>query len=296
MQKLIIMLAALVLIGSQIACCTISLPNVQVSPSTIEVGEIQDKQESIPLEEAESATVEMIFGAGELELKAGEADQLFSGRFRYNVEEWEPKVTFENGELTIEQTGEVSNWGWPTGNAHNEWELKFSPQAPLEFNLDIGAGEGELDFSGLQITDMDLDIGAGDFNINFEEPNEAQMGRLLLKAGASKLRVNGIGNAGPELARIDGGVGDITLDFTGDWPRSARIEVTAGVGALTLRLPDDVGVQVEIEEGLSNVSASDLRRSGDAYVNDVYGEAEIELDIAIKAGVGQVSLIEVSND
>ena len=69
-----------------------------------------------------------------------------------------------------------------------------------------------------------------------------------------------------------------------------------GVGSVTLRLPDDVGVRVDVEGGLSNVSASGLRRSGDAYVNGALGESDIELRVEIKTGVGQVSLIEVTGD
>jgi len=297
MKHLAIILAALLLMGSQLACCCpFTIPDIGINTPTFETGELQDKQESIPLGEAESATVELFFGAGELSVKAGEPDQLFSGHFRYNVEEWEPKVAYRNGTLTIEQGSNEGNWGWPTGNVRNEWELGFSPEIPLEMNLEIGAGEGDLDFTGLQLAELNLDIGAGDFEVRFDEPNEAEMSHFSLDVGASKLEVTGLGNAGPEQAEIAGGVGDITLDFTGDWSHSASIEVSTGVGALTLRLPDDVGVRVEVEGGISNVDVSGLRRSGDAYVNDAYGEAEIELDISVTAGIGQVSLIEVSND
>jgi hypothetical protein len=297
MKHLAIILAALLLMGSQLACCCpFTIPDIDINTPTFETGELQDKQESIPLEEAESATVELFFGAGELSVKAGEPDQLFSGHFRYNVEEWEPKVAYRNGTLTIEQGSNKGNWGWPTGNVRNKWELEFSPEIPLKMNLEIGAGEGDLDFTGLQLAELNLDIGAGDFEVRFDKPNEAEMSRFSLDVGASKLEVTGLGNAGPEQAEIAGGVGDITLDFTGAWSHSASIEVSTGVGALTLRLPDDVGVRVEVESGLSNVDVSGLRRSGDAYVNDAYGEAEIELDISVTTGIGQVSLIEVSND
>ncbi len=291
-----ILLAALLLAGSQLACCNITLPDIQINAPTFEVGEMQEKQESIPLEEAESATVELLFGAGKLKVKAGASDQLFSGHFRYNVEEWEPEVTYGDSVLTIEQGSAEGDWGWPTGNVRNEWELEFSPEILLEMNLQIGAGEGDLDFTGLRLAELDLDAGAGDLKMRFDEPNESVMSRLSLDAGASKLEVVGIGNASPERVQIQGGVGDITLDFTGTWSHSADVEVTAGIGALTLRLPDDVGVRVEVEGGLSSVDVSGLHRSGDAYVNDAYGEADIELDISVTTGIGQVSLIEVSND
>jgi len=298
MKHITIILAGLVLTGSTIACCTIpQMPDLEINVPTVEVGEIQDKRETIPLAGAESATVEVLFGAGELEIEAGPSDQLFSGHFRYNVERWEPEVTYEGGVLTIEQGGAKEDWGIPTGDIQgirNEWELEFSPEIPLKMDLDLGAGAGKLDFTGLQLTSLALDMGAGDFDVRFGEPNRVEMSNFTLNTGASKLEVIGIGNAGPEQVKVQGGVGDIVLDFTGDWPRSADVQVTTGVGSVTLQLPDDVGVQVEVD-GLSSVDVSGLRRSGDAYVNDAFGETEIELRIQLTTGLGSVHLIEVSN-
>jgi len=303
MKQITLILAGLLLLGSQIACCTIPVPQIpdidievpDIKVPTIQVGEMRDETKEIPLSGAESATIEIVFGAGELEIEAGPSDRLFSGYFRYNVERWAPQVTHENGVLTIEQGGIKEDWGIPTGNTRNEWKLEFSPEIPLEMNLKIGAGGGELDFTGLQLGALDMDLGAGDFKVRFGEPNRTRMSRLTLNTGASKLEVTGIGHAGPEQMNVQGGVGDITLDFTGTWPNSADVQVTAGVGSLTLRLPDNVGVRVETESGLTAVETSGLRREGDAYVNDAFGETETELRIQVTTGIGNLRLIEVSN-
>ena len=298
MKYMLVVLAALCLVGSQLACCQITLPrmpDVEINVPTVQVGEMQDEQQTIPLAGAAAATVKVSFGAGRLETKAGTSDQLLSAHFRYNVERWKPEVNFEDGVLTIEQGGTRTEWGIPTGNTRNEWELEFTPEIPLTMDFEIGAGDGELDFSGLQLAELDVKLGAGDFEVHFDEPNEAEMSRLTLDAGASKLEVAGLGYAGPERIKVQGGVGDITLDLTGTWPRSSQVDVTAGVGALTLRLPDDVGVQVEVEGGLTSVEAPDLHRSGNTYVNDAFGKTEIELRIHVTAGVGSVRLVQVSN-
>jgi hypothetical protein len=272
----------------------VEIPDVDVP--TIEAGEMQEKQEVIPLSEDEPVQVRVVFGAGELELEAGSPDQLFSGSFRYNVERWEPEVSYEDGALTVEQGGTEENWGIPTGNVKNEWDVAFSSAVPLEMDFKIGAGDGSLDFTGLQLNALDADLGAGDFNMHFGEPNEGQMSRLMLNTGASKLEVTGIGNAGPEWVKVQGGVGEIKLDFTGAWPQSADVEITSGLGSVTLRLPDDVGVQVETEGGLADVDVSGLRRAGDAYVNDAFGDAETELRIHVTTGIGSLRLVEVSNE
>jgi predicted membrane protein len=92
--------------------------------------------------------------------------------------------------------------------------------------------------------------------------------------------------------RLQGGVGDISVDLTGNWSRSAEITIRAGAGALTLRLPDDVGVEVETRGGLANIEAYGLRQMGSTYTNDAFGETEIELVINVVTGIGNVRLIE----
>jgi len=293
MKRITIALAALLLMGNTLACCCLFPTNIQVNTGpTLEVGELQEKEESIPLEGAESVAVDILFGAGEMEISAGDPDQLFSGRFLYNVEKWEPEVTYSDGRLVIQQGNGDESWGWSDdeGTARNEWELAFSPEVPLEMDIKTGAGQGELDLTDLQIEKLDIDLGAGDFSVAFNAPNQAEMSRFTLDVGAASLEIAGIGNASPQDMVVQGGAGEITLDLTGDWANSADIEVTSGVGRLALRLPDDVGVRVEVEGGLTNVKTSGLRSTGGAYVNDAYGEAEIELNIEVTTGIGQVDL------
>lgn len=297
MNKITIIPMALLLLGGTLACgFTVEAPDIDIRVPTVEVGEMQDERRSIPLAGAESATVEILFGAGDLEIEAGTSDDLFSGHFRYNVERWEPQVTYDDNVLAIKQGGYEEDWGIPTGMTRNEWDLEFSPEIPLEMDITLGAGEGSLDFTGLQLATLDMDMGAGDFTLRFDEPNEIEMDQLTLDTGASKLEVRHIGNAGPKQVTLQGGVGDIALDFTGAWDRSAEVRITTGVGSLTLRLPDDVGVRVETEGGLSHVEASGLKREGNLYVNDAFGETEPELRVYITTGVGSVRLIGVSND
>jgi predicted membrane protein len=170
--------------------------------------------------------------------------------------------------------------------------LEFSPQVPLDVNIRAGAGEGELDFTDLMIPELDVDVGAGDFVLRFDASNPVPMDHLTLDAGASKIEIIGAGNASPETMRVQGGVGDISIDLTGAWSRSAEITIRAGAGALALRLPADVGVEVETKGGLANVEAFGLRQMGGTYTNDAFGEAETELTISVLTGVGNVRLVE----
>lgn len=293
MDKSMIVLSAFLLLVSSLACTiTPQIPDININVPTIEVGEIQEERHTIPLVGDQPADVDIIFGAGRLQLEAGVADKLLSGLFQYNVDRWAPEITQEGPDLTIRQGGDQEKWGVPSGNVRNRWELELSPQVPLALNIRAGAGEGELDFTDLMVSELDVDLGAGDLVLRFDEPNLVPMDHLTLDAGASRIELLGVGNASPEMMRLQGGVGDISVDLTGAWSRSTEIIVRAGAGAVTLHLPKDLGVEVKTKAGLTNVEVYGLRQMGSTYTNDAFGETEIELLIDVTSGIGNLRLIE----
>lgn len=287
-----ILLAASALLISSLAC-TIApwIPDLGIRVPTIEAGEEREERHTFPLAPGESASIDLAFGAGRLQLEAGAPENLLSGYFLYNVAQWTPQIAHEGNHLAIRQGGDEGRWGVPSGTVRNRWELQVSPQVPLHLDLRAGAAEGQLDFTGLQVASLDVNIGTGSFTVRFDEPNRSAMDRMTLDAGASRIEMVGVGNASPGELRVQGGVGDISVDLTGDWAQSADIEVRAGAGALTLRLPEHLGVVVEVRKGLANVDAYGLRQMGGTYTNDRFGETEIGLDIDIIAGVGNVRLV-----
>jgi hypothetical protein len=86
-------------------------------------------------------------------------------------------------------------------------------------------------------------------------------------------------------------VGDLEINLAAaDWTQNLNGSIAGGVGSTTLTLPSDVGVRVEVEQGLGSVNASGFSQDGDTYTNDAYGQSEISLDLRIESGVGEVTL------
>lgn len=291
LKLLFVLFAVLAPVLSSLACVIPErLSDLDIRVPTIDVVDEQEERHSFPLAGSEPAEVDIAFGAGVLELEAGAPDDLLSGTFRYNVAQWAPEFQHEGSRLTIRQGGDEGRWGVPSGRVRNRWHLALSPQVPLHLNLRAGAGEGELDFTHLQVASLDVNVGAGSFAVRFGEPNRGVMEHLNLDTGASRITLDGVGNASPDTMRLQGGVGEMSVDLTGAWARSAEVQVRAGAGALSVRLPENVGVEVEVRKGVANVEAYGLRQMGSTYTNDRFGETEIELSIDIVAGVGSVRL------
>jgi hypothetical protein len=288
-------LAAIVVIASAHSCCRVSFLGLDVEVPGDLVGETREDREAIPLGTAQEVAVELGFGAGELAIRPGAAEDLLRGRFLYNVADWAPEITYEEDLLVVEQGRSVAGWSMLTGAARNEWELEFSPAALLDMAVAVGAGDADLDLTGLQLQRLDLDFGAGDFSVRFGSPNGATLSRFDLQAGASDTDVTGIGNASPREMLVQGGVGKMELDFRGEWTASADVTVSAGVGAITILLPQDVAVRLDVEGGLSNVSASGLDVDGGVYVNEAYGGVDRQLSVHVTTGVGSVQLVVLAD-
>jgi predicted membrane protein len=90
--------------------------------------------------------------------------------------------------------------------------------------------------------------------------------------------------------KLQMGAGKTTVDFTGDYARSFDASIQGGVGEATVMLPSGVGVKAKAQGGLGKINAEGLKRVGNSYVNDAYGESDVTLKVNVQGGVGQINL------
>jgi len=234
-----------------------------------QVGSLETVTETIELGEADTLRADIRMGVGEIEI-AGGSDELMEAEFNFNVDELEPQFAYDvsgsKGELTIEHedTNDI-----PVGDyddVRSEWILQFNNDVPINMNLTLGASKSWLDFQDMALTNLNIEMGAGDAEIWL---------------GDNDLR---------ELD-IEMGAGELTIDMTGNWEQDLSAEITAGVGHLTVYLPRDVGVVIEVEMGVASLETSGLDQDGSKYSNDVYGDSDVTLRLEIQGGVGRIELI-----
>jgi hypothetical protein len=161
----------------------------------------------------------------------------------------------------------------------SEWKPKVS--------YDVSGEKGELVVK--QGSGEDVRLGADarnewDISLNDEVPTDlvVQMG-----AGESDLDLDSLTLTGVDLQM---GAGKTTVDLTGDYAKSFDASIQGGVGEATVLLPSEVGVKAKAEGGLGKINAEGLKRVGDSYVNDAYGESDVNLSVDVQGGIGQINL------
>ena len=260
----------------------------------VEREELRREEHSIPLSDIESVEVRLRFGAGRLEVSAG-AEELFSGEFAYNLERLRPEIEYTEskgrGKLSIRQKAKGFLWPFQP-KVRNEWTLRFSGRVPLRLDVDAGACEGDFDLGGLRLTGLRIGAGASKLRIEFDRANPERLRRIDINAGAADLTLEGLGNANFEELKFGGGAGNFTLDFGGQWRRSAEVDVDVGVCSITIRVPKELGTKVMVGKSpISSVTLEGFHRSDRGYVNESYGQSEHELIIDLDMGVGSLTLI-----
>jgi hypothetical protein len=177
-----------------------------------------------------------------------------------------------------------------TGGADQLMEGEFSYNVAdwkPKVNYDVSGDTGELMVKQGSAEGAGLSGDArNEWNIslNDEVPTDlvVQMG-----AGESDLDLDSLTLTGVDLQM---GAGKTTVDLTGDYAQSFDASIEGGVGEATVLLPSEVGVKAKAEGGLGKINAEGLKRVGDSYVNDAYGESDTNLNVEVRGGVGQINL------
>ena len=177
-----------------------------------------------------------------------------------------------------------------TGGADQLMEGEFSYNVAdwkPKVNYDVSGDTGELMVKQGSAEGADLSGDARnewDIRLNDEVPTDlvVQMG-----AGESELDLDSLALTGLNLQM---GAGKTTVDLTGDYAQNFDASIQGGVGEATVLLPSEVGVKAKAEGGLGKINAQGLQTVGDSYVNDAYGESDVNLSVDVQGGVGEINL------
>lgn len=236
--------------------------------------------------DAESSTVIIEMGGGNLNLDSG-SDALVDGVINYNFPGLKPTIIRDGSEVKIIQKADTTI-SLPQGKLVNDWELKLGT-TPLDLRINSGAYEGNLNLGGLAINNLSISDGASSSRVYFDAPNPVVMSQFSYTTGASDVELHGLGNANVSQINFGSGVGNYTLDFTGENKIDCEVFLKSGVSNIKIIIPENARAEVNISGGLSDVNLMGTW----TVVNNQYstgsegGLIRINIDMA----VGELALI-----
>jgi hypothetical protein len=241
-----------------------------------------------------SVEARITYVAGELEVFAAEQGLLYDIGLRYDAARLRPDRSW-----TVDgSAGRLDLKFESAGDGDTEWDfdddefgrlrLGLSREVPVSVRLEVGAAEARLELGGIPLTDFVYRTGASSTEITFDSPNPSRLNRIELAAGAAEFDVSGLGNSGFEVLEFEGAIGDVTLDFTGEWAHDASADISVGLGALHLILPRDVGVRLEKTGFLAGFNPRGMEKVENGWQTQNWESARHQLRIDLKAAFGKV--------
>jgi hypothetical protein len=228
---------------------------------------------------------------GQLSIRPTRDSVRYRARLRYDARAVEPIYRYA-GDSAALRIGTRERPGGKIGEGRrtSDLELTLGSNGTLAIDVRAGAAETLLDLSGLPITTLAVSSGASDTRVRFDRPNPVRMKSLTLSTGAASIVADRLGNANAEEIVVRSAVGEIELDLSGSWQNDTELRAEVTLGALTIRVPSDVGVHVETSRVLASFSHEGLTSSGGAFVSDNWNTAAHKLRVYAQTVVGFLTI------
>ncbi len=216
----------------------------------VESNNTKTEMENIELDGAKSVNINVMMGAGELDIQSG-SNQLMEGKFIYDEQEWKaPTIEYsrtgEDGRLNLEQSSKKNFLG--VGNGRNLWKLNLNKSISTDISVFLGAGNGNLRLNGMNLEKVQVEMGAGklDMDLSGDWKNDVSVNIeggvgnaniILPKNIAVVVKVtNAIGNISADGFSLSGD--SYVNDAYGKSDITMHVEIKNGIGVTKLILSE----------------------------------------------------------
>ncbi|MCJ7812035.1 cell wall-active antibiotics response protein [bacterium] len=238
--------------------------------------------------------------AGKLIVEKGLDPYKVTVIMKYTDREFKERIDMDENKNRVKITLNRKNWF----KIHHDRQKEDGPWAEVTvllpyavdilFDANIKAGEAQLVMDGIRLREFSMNHWIGELEVRFNEPNPIMMDFLDITAKVGETRLIHLGNAHFHRADINGGVGELQVDFTGDLQSQSQANIDLDIGEASVLLPQNMGVMMQIGGGFSFLSEKNLDNSfykrGKTYYSDDYEEKEKKFFIRITPGLGDLKV------
>lgn len=244
------------------------------------------------LEDEDEVRVSVEYGAGRFSVRSMDSGLLYRMNLEYDEDHFEPVAEYSDHSLNVGI--ESIRGGIRRGSQEGgRLDLELARGVPIDLDLEFGAVRAEVDLGGLALTGLELSTGASESIIDVSEPTTASMEVARFEVGAAEFTARRLGNLNAQRIEIDAGVGSLTLWLDGTWRQDASLSVDLGLGALELRVPEGLGLQIRKDSFLTSLDSEGLVKRGDTYQSLDWDDASRKVTVDLDAAFGSVKVVWV---
>lgn len=246
------------------------------------------------LRDSQPQRIRVQYGAGRVDVHGSPDPLLYSLHLRYDERRAVPVHRFDaeqrSAVLGLESRGEGLASASRGSDRTGELRLGVPRSIPLDLDLEFGGTEASLELGGLMLQSVRLECGATDASLGFATPNRVRMREMEINVGAADFRAMHLANANADQIRVRGGIGSVDLDFGGTWTRDLAVSTRLAIGTLTLHVPSDVGVRIEVQRVAAGFDHEGFVKRDDAWYSDNWDRAAHKLRIRAETYFGKIDV------
>jgi hypothetical protein len=266
------------------------LPALAIGAARTEAQEWRTLDVSRQLHDTSALQVRITYGAGRMALHPAATPVLYQMQMRYDAERTEPLYDYQLAAHTLRVGIQKHTTTYHGDEKGGDMQLALAKTVPLDMSMELGAVQADIDLSGLTVERLKMDIGASETTIRFDTLNRTRMRALDLNIGAASVRAVRMGNANVRDITAKIGVGSLDLDLGGDWTGEMDLTTEVALGSVTVHVPRDVGVRLEVEKFLASIDTEGMTKRGDTYYSDNWDSAKRRVRIRAHATLGGFEL------
>jgi len=246
------------------------------------------------LRDTAAQRIKVQYDAGRVDVRPTDAALLFGMHLRYDELRASPLHRHDAEQRTtvlgLESRGNVFPASSSRHEDSGELRLVLPRTIPLDLDMEFGGAQAALELGGLALQSARLEFGAAEGTLAFSTPNRSHMRELEISIGAADFTARGLANANADLIRVRGGVGSVDLDFGGTWTRDLEVSTRLAIGGLTLRVPDDVGLRLEVKRVAAGLDHGGLVKRDDGWYSSNWDTAPHKVHVRAETVFGQIEL------
>lgn len=264
-----------------------------LGPRALDAQEWRTLESSRQLRSDAPATVRVEYAAGTIELGPTTDGMLYRMKLRYDAERSAPIAKFDATTRTVTLgTHSAPSAAWKSGTRDGSTlQAAVTTRVPLQLVLELGAVRADVQLGGLRLSDLDLKTGASELRLDVNSPNAESLGAFKLDAGAADVEVRRGGNLRARRVDANVGAGKLDYDLDGVWEGTTSFDATVALGALTLRVPSDVGLRVTAKSFLAGFKRAGLVKRGDSWYSPGYDDSARRADVRVTTVLGGFEVI-----